>query len=168
MHTGVEWLNALAAGDAEHELRTCCASPAWAGRVAAARPFADAAALTHTADAEFAALGWPDVEAALHAHPRIGDRPRGLDRESSWSRSEQSGVIDAGREVTHELHDANVAYEERFGHVFLINATGLSAEQMLAALRERLGNDEDTEREIVRAELLKITQLRLAKLLERP
>jgi 2-oxo-4-hydroxy-4-carboxy-5-ureidoimidazoline decarboxylase len=168
MHTGVAWLNALTPADAEHELLTCCASPGWAGRVAAARPFADAEALARTADAEFAALGWPDIEAALRAHPRIGDRPRGLDRESSWSRSEQSGVIDAGKEVTHDLHEANVAYEERFGHVFLINATGLSAEQMLAALRERLGNDEAAEREIVRAELLKIAQLRLAKLLERP
>jgi 2-oxo-4-hydroxy-4-carboxy-5-ureidoimidazoline decarboxylase len=168
MHGGVEWLNALTTGDAEHELHTCCASTVWARRVAAARPFADAQALNRTADAVFAELGPADIEEALRAHPRIGDRPRGLDRESSWSRAEQSGVIDADREVTHELHDANVAYEERFGHVFLINATGMSAAQMLAALRERLGNDETTEREIVRAELLKITQVRLAKLLERP
>jgi 2-oxo-4-hydroxy-4-carboxy-5-ureidoimidazoline decarboxylase len=168
MHTGVEWLNALGPGDAEHELRTCCASTAWARSVAAARPFADAEELSRTAETAFAALGWPDIEEALQAHPRIGDRPRGLDRESSWSRSEQSGVIDADKEVTDELHAANVAYEERFGHVFLINATGLSAAQMLAALRERLGNDAATEREIVRAELLEIAQLRLAKLLERP
>ncbi|HEX6472721.1 MAG TPA: 2-oxo-4-hydroxy-4-carboxy-5-ureidoimidazoline decarboxylase [Streptosporangiaceae bacterium] len=168
MTSGIEWLNALPPGDAERELRTCCASSAWVRRVTAARPFADYAALDRACDAAFTELGWPDIEEALRAHPRVGDRPRGLDRESSWSRSEQSGIIDSSRDAAHELHEGNVAYERRFGHVFLICATGLSAERMLAALRERLGNDPGTEREIVRAELLKITQLRLVKLLERP
>jgi 2-oxo-4-hydroxy-4-carboxy-5-ureidoimidazoline decarboxylase len=168
MHIGVEWLNALSPGDATRELHTCCASTAWARGVAAARPFPDQDELTRMADSVFATLGWPDIEEALRAHPRIGDRPRGLDRESSWSRSEQSGVIDADRDVTHALHEDGVAYEKRFGHVFLINATGLSAEEMLAALRDRLGNDEAAERENVRTELLKITHVRLAKLLERP
>ena len=168
MHTDVEWLNALPDADAERELHTCCASVTWVRSVTAARPFADMDAFTHAADAAFATLDWSDIEEALHAHPRIGDRPRGLDRESSWSRKEQAGVIDAGGEVTHELHEGNLAYERKFGHVFLINATGLSAEHMLAALRERLGGDDATEREIVRAELLKITHLRLSKLLERP
>ena len=168
MSSGITWLNALSADDAERELRTCCAATAWVRRLAAARPFADAAALTSAADAAFAELGWPDIEEALRAHPRVGDRPRGLDRESSWSRGEQAGVIDAARQVAHDLHQENIAYEKRFGHVFLISATGLSAEQMLAALRDRLGNDGATERAVVRAELLEITHLRLAKLLERP
>ncbi|HZB28543.1 MAG TPA: 2-oxo-4-hydroxy-4-carboxy-5-ureidoimidazoline decarboxylase, partial [Streptosporangiaceae bacterium] len=137
-------------------------------RVAAARPFADAAALHRAADAAFAELGRPDIEEALRAHPRVGDRPRGLDRESSWSRSEQAGVIDADRQTAHDLHEENIAYEKRFGHVFLICATGLSAEQMLAALRDRLGNDEATERAVVRAELREIIHLRLTRLLERP
>jgi 2-oxo-4-hydroxy-4-carboxy-5-ureidoimidazoline decarboxylase len=168
MHTGVEWLNALPEQDAERELHTCCASAAWARKVTAARPLADAGALTRAADEAFAALGWADIEEALRAHPRIGDRSRGLDRESSWSRMEQAGVIDADKDVTEALHEGNVTYEEKFGRVFLICATGLSAGQMLAALRERLGNDEAAEREVVRAELLKITHLRLTKLLERP
>ncbi|HEU5159958.1 MAG TPA: 2-oxo-4-hydroxy-4-carboxy-5-ureidoimidazoline decarboxylase [Streptosporangiaceae bacterium] len=168
MSSGITWLNELTAADAEWELRSCCAATVWVRRVAAARPFADAAALTEAADAAFAELQWPDIEEALHAHPRVGDRPRGLDRESSWSRGEQAGIIDAARDVAHDLHKENIAYEKRFGHVFLICATGLSAEQMLAALRDRLGNDEATERAIVRAELLKIVHLRLTKLLERP
>jgi 2-oxo-4-hydroxy-4-carboxy-5-ureidoimidazoline decarboxylase len=166
--SGITWLNALPADDAERELRSCCAATAWVRRMVAARPFAAAAALTRAADAAFAELVWPDIEEALQAHPRVGDRPRGLDRESSWSRGEQAGVLDAAREVAHDLHEGNIAYEKRFGHVFLICATGLSAEQMLAALRDRLGNDEAAERDIVRAELLKIVHLRLAKLLERP
>lgn len=71
----------------------------------------------------------------------------------------------AGREVLEELAEGNHAYEERFGHVYLVCATGLSAEEMLARLRGRLGNDEETERDVVRAELAKITRLRLTKLL---
>ena len=164
----LEWLNALPAHDAEHELRTCCASAAWAGAVGAARPFADAGALATTAAAALEALEWPDVEEALSAHPRIGDRPEGAGRESAWSRAEQSGVDDAGQEVVEALHTGNIAYERRFGRVFLICATGRSAGEMLAALRERLGNDEETERRAVRAELMNIVQLRLTKLLERP
>jgi 2-oxo-4-hydroxy-4-carboxy-5-ureidoimidazoline decarboxylase len=166
--SGIAWLNALSADDAERELRSCCAATAWVRRVAAARPFSDAAALTRAAGAAFAELGRLDIEEALRAHPRIGDRPRGLDRESSWSRGEQAGVIDAAHETAHDLHEGNIAYEKCFGHVFLICATGLSADEMLAALRDRLGNDEATERAVVRAELLKITHLRLTKLLERP
>jgi 2-oxo-4-hydroxy-4-carboxy-5-ureidoimidazoline decarboxylase len=166
--SGIKWLNALSTGDAEHELHSCCAATAWARRVAAARPFADEAALQAAADAAFAELARPDIDEALRAHPRVGDRPRGLDRESSWSRGEQAGVIDAARDIAHDLRQGNIAYEERFGHVFLICATGLSAEQMLAALRDRLGNDDTTEHEIVRAELLKIIRLRLRKLLEHP
>jgi 2-oxo-4-hydroxy-4-carboxy-5-ureidoimidazoline decarboxylase len=162
----LEWLNALPAHDAEHELRTCCASAAWAAVVGAARPFADAGALAATAALE--ALEWPDVEEALSAHPRIGDRPEGAGRESAWSRTEQSGVDGAGREVVEALHTGNIAYEQRFGRVFLICATGLSAGEMLAALRERLANDEETERHAIRTELMKIVQLRLTKLLERP
>lgn len=164
----MEWLNTLSAHDAEHELLTCCGSGAWAGAVVAARPFPDAAALTAAADSAFAALGWSDLEEALAHHPRIGDRPEGLNRESTWSRTEQSGVIDAARETARDLHEGNVAYEGRFGHVFLVCATGLSAEQLLAALLTRLGNDRTTERGVVRTELAKITHLRLTKLLEHP
>jgi 2-oxo-4-hydroxy-4-carboxy-5-ureidoimidazoline decarboxylase len=91
-----------------------------------------------------------------------------VDRESTWSRAEQSGVIDSTDEVSGELREGNIAYEHRFGWVFLICAAGLSAEEMLAALRERLTNDDDRERATVRTELWKITDLRLTKLMERP
>ncbi|SNS14113.1 2-oxo-4-hydroxy-4-carboxy-5-ureidoimidazoline decarboxylase [Streptosporangium subroseum] len=97
--------------------------------------------------------------------PAASREPGRSGRESGWSRQEQSGVGAAGREVLEELAEGNRAYEERFGHVYLICATGLSAEEMLARLRGRLGNDEETERDVVRAELAKITRLRLAKLL---
>jgi 2-oxo-4-hydroxy-4-carboxy-5-ureidoimidazoline decarboxylase len=164
----VAWLNALSARAAERELLTCCGSRTWAGAVAAARPFADAAALAAAADAAFAALAWPDLDEALAHHPRIGDRAEGDGRESGWSRAEQSGALGAARQTAHDLREGNLAYEARFGHVFLVCATGLSAEQLLDALGKRLGNDVPAEREIVRAELAKIAHLRLAKLLEHP
>jgi 2-oxo-4-hydroxy-4-carboxy-5-ureidoimidazoline decarboxylase len=110
------------------------------------------------------ALEWPDIEEALQAHPRIGERAQGQSRDASWSRGEQSGVGDGSRAA---LLEGNRRYEERFGHVFLICATGLGADRMLGALEKRLGNEESVEREIVREELGKIVLLRLAKLLER-
>ncbi|RGA04413.1 2-oxo-4-hydroxy-4-carboxy-5-ureidoimidazoline decarboxylase, partial [Microbispora triticiradicis] len=113
-----------------------------------------------------AALAWDDVLEALAAHPRIGERPGGAGREAAWSRSEQSGAADAGRGVLDALREGNAAYESRFGHVYLVCATGRDADDLLALLRGRLGNDEETERGVVRDELSKIVALRLAKLWE--
>jgi 2-oxo-4-hydroxy-4-carboxy-5-ureidoimidazoline decarboxylase len=143
---------------AEADLLACCSSHAFAGTVAARRPYHDAAELTAAADAAVRALEWPDVLEALSAHPRIGERTA-----NAWSRQEQSGVEDETRAA---LAEGNRAYEDRFGHVYLICATGLTGAQMLARLRERLRHDEATERVTVRDELAKITTLRLAKLLE--
>jgi 2-oxo-4-hydroxy-4-carboxy-5-ureidoimidazoline decarboxylase len=155
----MERFNELPADQAEKELLTCCASPAFAQAVAGGRPYPDRDALIAAADAALRALTWADVSDALAAHPRIGERPAGADRESAWSRREQSG-IDAGD----ELVAANKEYEERFGHVFLIFATGKDRAQVLTAARERLGNDDATEREVVHGELRKIALLRLGKL----
>jgi 2-oxo-4-hydroxy-4-carboxy-5-ureidoimidazoline decarboxylase len=158
----MERFNGLPADEAEQELLTCCASPAFAQAVAGGRPYPDRDALISAADAALRALTWADVSAALAAHPRIGERPAGADRESAWSRREQSG-IDAGD----ELVAANKEYEERFGHVFLIFATGKDRAQVLAAARARLANDEATEREVVHGELRKIALLRLGRLVPR-
>jgi 2-oxo-4-hydroxy-4-carboxy-5-ureidoimidazoline decarboxylase len=111
--------------------------------------------------AAFEALAWDDIVESMNAHPRIGDRARA----SGWSAAEQSGAASAGETVQQALADGNLAYEERFGHVFLICATGRSGQDMLDQLRARLGHDPDAERAVVREELLKITRLRLAKLL---
>ena len=88
--------------------------------------------------------------------------PTGRTRESGWSREEQSSVGDADRGA---FAEGNAAYEERFGHVFLICASGLSGQQMLDQLRARLDNDEEAERAVVRDELRKITRLRMTKTL---
>lgn len=153
--------NGLPHAEAEAELLTCCASRRWAAAVAAGRPYASADDLFAEAGRLARELDWPDVREALEAHPRIGDRPAGAGREAAWSRGEQSGVGDADREA---FADGNAAYEDRFGHVFLICASGRGAGEMLAELRERLGNDPRTERSVVHGELVKITELRLRKL----
>ncbi|MFF0266355.1 2-oxo-4-hydroxy-4-carboxy-5-ureidoimidazoline decarboxylase [Kribbella sp. NPDC004536] len=143
-------------------LAACCDVPRWVEAVLAKRPYGDLAALTALADQVLRELGDDEVDRALQAHPRIGDRPRGASTEASWSRSEQSGVgDDAG--VRQELAEGNRQYEDRFGRVFLICATGLSADQMLSSLRTRLTHDDATEAAVVHEELRKIALLRLSK-----
>jgi 2-oxo-4-hydroxy-4-carboxy-5-ureidoimidazoline decarboxylase len=159
-------LNALPVPVAEAELLTCCASRRWAAAVAGGRPFGGPSALRDAAAVALDGLRWVDVEEALGAHPRIGERADGQGREASWSRGEQSGVDAAEARVRAALADGNRRYEERFDHVFLICATGLGAAEMLAALETRLGNPPEVERGIVREELGKIMRLRLAKMLE--
>jgi 2-oxo-4-hydroxy-4-carboxy-5-ureidoimidazoline decarboxylase len=169
-------LDRATAATAAGLLRPSCASARWIERMVSGRPHGSLPALVAASDATIAALGWPDIEHALAAHPRIGarlpdqgaprDRDAPLDREAAWSRQEQSGTRDAGPDVQAGLRAGNAAYEERFGHVFLICATGMSAASMLGALQARLCHDPATEREVVRDELTKIVRLRLARTFE--
>ncbi len=153
--------NAAPAPDAERDVLACCASAALAKTVAAGRPYRDADALLTALDAAFDTLTWDDIAESMNGHPRIGDRAvRG-----GMSAAEQSGAAAAADDVRQGLADGNLAYEQRFGHIFLICASGLSGQEMLARLRARLKNDQDAERGVVRAELLKITRLRMKKLL---
>ena len=158
---GVRWLNALPSEQAETELLACCASREWASGVAAARPFADAGALAASADAVWESLGPDDWLEAFAAHPRIGDRVDG----SSPSAREQAGIGGAADGLLEALADDNREYERRFGHVFLISASGRGADELLAALRERLGNDPEAELRVAADEQRKITGLRLSGLL---
>ncbi|MFD8383508.1 2-oxo-4-hydroxy-4-carboxy-5-ureidoimidazoline decarboxylase [Streptomyces sp. NPDC059679] len=139
-------------------LHEVCASRAWAAAVAAGRPYGSVDALLTAAEQAMAGLTDADLAEAMAGHPPIG-RPEPGDATSA---REQSGVGEAERARLLEL---NRAYQERHGHVFLICATGRGGEEMLAALNERIGNDTDTEREIVRTELGKINRNRLARLM---
>ena len=162
---GLARFNLLSAAEAERQLLDCCASVAWARAVLEGRPYRDRDTLVDLSGEVLRALPWADVEQALAAHPRIGDRAGGTDRAAGWSKGEQAGAAAAGDETRAALAAGNAEYERRFGHVYLVCATGRGAEDLLAVLRGRLGNDPATEREVVRAELAKITGLRLAKLL---
>lgn len=143
------------------ELMTCCAIGTWAARMSDLRPFPDQAALVATGRTLAEQLSWPEVLEALAAHPRVGQRLTSQTAEARWSREEQSGVSAGSREA---FSAGNAAYEHKFGHIFLICATGLSGEQMLAELTRRLENDVVQERAVVRQELAKIVELRLRKL----
>jgi 2-oxo-4-hydroxy-4-carboxy-5-ureidoimidazoline decarboxylase len=154
--------NAASPEAAERDVLACCESRSFARRIAGGRPYRDPVALQDAVTAAFEVLTWDDIVESMNAHPRIGDRVRA----GGWSAAEQSGAASAGETVRQALAEGNLAYEERFGHVFLICATGLSGQDMLGQLRARLGHGQDAERAVVREELLKITRLRLAKLLD--
>jgi allantoicase len=157
---GLERLNALPPDEAEAELLRCCGSPAWARRMAEVRPFASRAALENAADLTWGALPPAGWRAAFAAHPRIGEKTA-----PGWSREEQSGAAAAGDATRARLAEAQRAYEARFGHLFLVCATGRGAEELLALLERRLSNTADLELRVAADEQRKITRLRLGKLL---
>jgi 2-oxo-4-hydroxy-4-carboxy-5-ureidoimidazoline decarboxylase len=153
---GLARFNAADGPGAAALLYEVCASRAWGAAVAAGRPYPHMDALLGASDAAMAALTAGDLAEAMAGHPPIG-RPKPGDATSA---REQSGVAE---ELRAELLELNLAYQERHGHVFLICATGRTGEEMLTALRRRIGNDTGTEREIVRTELGKINRIRLTR-----
>ncbi|GAA1709677.1 2-oxo-4-hydroxy-4-carboxy-5-ureidoimidazoline decarboxylase [Fodinicola feengrottensis] len=157
--------NALPADAAEEQLRSCCAAPLWIHTVVSRRPYASVNEVLTASDEILASVGWAEIELALAAHPRIGQRAAGSGAEARWSRQEQSAAATDDQRVAAELGDGNVAYERRFDRVFLICATGLSAAEILTALRGRLENDDETEAAVTRAELAKIVRIRLERIL---
>ena len=157
---GLDGFNAMSREDAEHLLRSCCSSRAWARKVSAGRPYGSIEELCLSADDALAALSESEVDEALAGHPRIGDRPV-----NESSRLEQSGVASADERTLAALAEANRVYEERFGHVYLVCATGKGCDELLTILRDRLGNAPAEERRVVRSELGKINRIRLDRLL---
>jgi 2-oxo-4-hydroxy-4-carboxy-5-ureidoimidazoline decarboxylase len=161
---GLTRFNALAEQAARAALREVCASTAWGERLLAGRPYATPDTLRAAADAAMAELSAADLAEAMAGHPPIG-RPGPGDPASA---REQRGMAGASGELRAEMLELNLAYQARFGHVFLICATGLTAEQLRDAARARTGNTPEREREIVRAELGKINRVRLTRLVSLP
>ncbi|WP_336321872.1 2-oxo-4-hydroxy-4-carboxy-5-ureidoimidazoline decarboxylase [Streptomyces lavendofoliae] len=160
--TGLTRFNTSADGDALAALREVCASSAWGSKLLAQRPYATTEALLLASDAATAELTARDLAEAMAGHPPIG-RPKPGDPTSS---REQSGMAGASEDLKAEMLELNLAYQEKFGHVFLICATGRTGEQMRDAVRTRIGNSPEREREIVRTELGKINRIRLTRLVE--
>lgn len=156
---GLSRLNAASAPAAAALLHEVCTSAAWGAALVAWRPYDRLEDLLAASDRAMAGLTAAGLREAVAGHPPIG-RPTPGDPVSA---REQSGVADAERE---ELLALNLAYQEAHGHVFLICATGATGAQIKAALEARTGNDEDTEREIVRTELGKINRIRLSRFAE--
>ncbi len=157
----LETLNALPAEQAREHLLACCSSARWAANVTSGRPYGSVGEILARSDESVADLDQDDLEQALAGHPRIG-----VGAAAGWSRREQAGVQAADQATIRALADGNDAYERRFGHIYLVCATGRSAGDLLALLRERLGHDPGTEWGIVRRELGKINRIRLQRLLE--
>jgi OHCU decarboxylase len=166
---GLARLNSLPAEEARGQLLMCCGSARWAESVAAARPFRSVGELEETADRAWRELSPADWLEAFRAHPKIGERKAAAEVSAearAWSEREQSGASAAGDETRAALAEGNRQYEERFGFIFIVCATGKTADEMLALLGTRLGNDRETELRVAAEEQRKITRLRLRKLLE--
>lgn len=166
--SGLARLNAAPAAQAEADLLTCCGSREWARRVAALRPFAGGDALFDAADVVWWALDREDWLQAFRSHPRIGENKAEAGqtgREQGWSRGEQSGMDAAADATRRALADGNRAYEKRFGHIYLVCATGKTADELLSMLTQRLDHDPEAELRVAAGEQAKITRLRLQKLL---
>lgn len=157
----IEEFDGLAPEMAQRMIRPALDVPRWVDEIVAARPFVNREALLEIARTAADPLTDDEVDQALAHHPRIGDRAQGDSAEATLSRHEQSHVDPDDVETQHRLREGNIAYEERFGHVFLIRAAGRSPHQILEALCTRLGNDPATERGIVAEQLRQIAVLRL-------
>jgi 2-oxo-4-hydroxy-4-carboxy-5-ureidoimidazoline decarboxylase len=158
-------LDAADLADARRILQACCGSSRWVERMLARRPFKTLDALLAASRDEWSACGPDDWREAFAHHPKIGDREALRQRFPAThhlSEREQAGVEGASDAVLDALAAGNRAYEQKFGYIFIVCATGLTADEMLARLRERLGNDPAGEIRIAAEEQAKITALRLA------
>ncbi len=159
---GARKLDALPPRRAREALAACCNAPRWIDTMLTARPFGAAANVLDAARAAWAATGPEDWRAAIAGHPRIGATTAA----KSWSSREQAGMSAASDDLRAEIARMNQAYEERFGFVYIVCATGKSAEELASILRARLASDPAEELATAARELLEITCLRLNKLLE--
>jgi 2-oxo-4-hydroxy-4-carboxy-5-ureidoimidazoline decarboxylase len=158
--------NAASHMEAVREIIACCGAAAWGDMLANRRPFVDEASLLAASDEVWLSLLPTDWLEAFRSHPRIGESSAKAPltaQSASWSRQEQGKVSSSGEEVKAGLAAANRAYEQKFGHIFIVCATGKSAVEILAILRRRMQNDEDTELREAAEQQRQITQLRLKK-----
>jgi OHCU decarboxylase len=161
-------LNTLPRGECVRSLQQCCSSRWWAEELADRRPFADVAAVLAAADDVWNECGPDAWREAFAGHPRIGESKAASETSATqqkWSEGEQSVAARADAEIRAKLADAQQEYEARFGHIFLICATGRTAAEILAELHERMSNDPETELRVAAREQGRITKLRLEKLL---
>jgi OHCU decarboxylase len=161
-------LNRLSGEEARAALLACCGSARWAEGVAALRPMWDVGQLLIIGERVWQELGREDWLEAFAAHPKIGERKAAADTGEAarkWSEDEQSRTGEAARETLDALAEANREYEKKFGFIFIVCATGRTAEDMLELLRERMSNDAETELRVAAGEQWRITVLRLKKFL---
>jgi 2-oxo-4-hydroxy-4-carboxy-5-ureidoimidazoline decarboxylase len=160
----LETWNALSPDAAAAAILSCNGSQAWATQLAALRPFATPFDLTCTADIVWRSLDEAAQQQAFDSHPRIGERhAKSATAASLAMSSEEQSAAQLTADTESALAAANRAYEEKFGRIFIVCATGKSADEMLAILQHRLSNDAATERREAAEQQRQITQIRLRK-----
>jgi 2-oxo-4-hydroxy-4-carboxy-5-ureidoimidazoline decarboxylase len=162
-----DW-NKLDEKSAIEKVLPCCGSTRWARGLAKARPIPNEAELLERSDAIWRSLSLVDWDEAFRSHPKIGEKKAetATPQSTEWSRGEQGGVTDSVTETRVALERGNRMYEQRFGRIFIICATGRSAEDILADLERRLKNDEEAELVEAVEQQRQITRLRLRKWLD--
>jgi 2-oxo-4-hydroxy-4-carboxy-5-ureidoimidazoline decarboxylase len=164
----VAQFNALPVTEAARHLRACCGSSRWVDSMLARRPYENDEALLAAADTAWLATGPDDWDEAFAHHPRIGEHQAAAPVSATaraWSAGEQSAVTRANGATRAALAEANDAYQRRFGRIYIVCAAGRSADELLADLEARLGNDPERERAVAAGEQRKITALRLRALI---
>jgi 2-oxo-4-hydroxy-4-carboxy-5-ureidoimidazoline decarboxylase len=163
----LEVINAWTDDETRESFERCCGSRRWSEAMARSRPFESEAAVIATAERIWWGLSEADWLEAFAAHPRIGDvdaiRAR-FATTAAWASREQAGALGASEEVLQNLARGNSEYEERFGYIFIVCASGRTAEEMLELLGQRLGNDAEAEINIAAGEQMKITRIRLERI----
>jgi allantoicase len=160
-------LDTLTQAEAEAELRACCGAEAWITQMAQLRPFGALDQVLLAADSVWASLGKSDWLEAFRAHPRIGETRAEKEQSAvarQWSHEEQATSGPPSSRIAEDLAAGNRAYEQRFGHIYIVCATGKTPAELLAILEARLGNDADEELVAAAEEQRKITRIRLEKL----
>lgn len=169
MTVSVAELNAMSDDRATELLTECCGASAWVAAMVARRPFGSRDAVLWGADDAYASLTPSDWLEAFAHHPRIGERTSALaqgERGSAWSVGEQAGIDRARDDVRDELATTNREYEQRFGHIYIVCATGKTASEMLSLALARLRNEPEAELRVAAEEQRKIMHLRLEKLID--
>ena len=158
--------NGLPLEEAAREILPCCGSRTWAASMASKRPIQDEASLVATSDTIWRSLGEADWLEAFRSHPRIGETRTEKDVAASsaaWSAQEQQKAATADEAVKMALKWGNREYEQKFGRIFIVCATGKSASEILEILRHRLHNDEATELQLAAEEQRQVMHIRLRK-----
>lgn len=165
----IKEFNLLAQEEAIEALTKCCGSSNWVKNVIDQRPFKSKEAMLEVGQNVWDQATQEDALEAFNHHPKIGDL-KSLTKKfattKDWAGNEQAGVKAADQEVLQELAKGNMAYEMKYGYIFIVCATGKSAKEMLDLLMERLDNGTEEELKIAMAEQHKITIIRINKLIE--
>lgn len=165
----IEEFNSLPVEIAADRLTICCGASKWVEKMTHLRPFQSISELFEMAEKIWFSLENKDWHEAFSHHPKIGDLEslkNKFSNTASLSRSEQQGINSDENEILLQLETGNRLYEDRFGYIFIVCATGKTAEEMLALLNTRLNNNKNAEMLIATQEQSKITKLRLVKLFE--